>query len=139
MKRSVLIITAALSSLALSGCVDRQQADAKLDLGCQAVAMAVLPEGQTVEIKSAEHTPSTEAPGQRHVTLHAITKDGWAETETTYDCVFDEQFGFLSSSYTASFYSLKFNDQIYGQSGSEILGGPEVISKITDALRKVFY
>jgi hypothetical protein len=134
------ILLALLCFPALAGCVSREQADAKLIKGCTAGVSVLLPEGRTVgEIKGSQITASPEGPDFRHVTLNAVEKDNWLENEVQYECTFEEEFGFMNSSYTGSIYQIKFDDQVYGKSGGEILGSAEDFLKLTDAIRKAMY
>src|SRR5688500_12096839 len=107
-----------LCSLSLTGCVNREQADEKLVQGCVAGIGALLPEGRTVgTIKDKKITASPEGPDFRHVALTAGEADGWLENEVQYECIFQEAFGFMNASHTASIYQIRFDDQVYGKSG----------------------
>lgn len=140
MRYTPQILAAFMALPLLTGCVNREQADEKLVKGCAAGIAALLPEGRTMgEIKSTKLTESPEGANFRHVTLSAIEKDGWLENEVEYECTFEENFGFLNSNYTGSIYQIKFDDQVYGKSGGEILGSAEDFVKLTDAIRKAMY
>ena len=103
MKSKTRITLALIGVLALSGCVSREQADAKLAKACEAAVNVFLGEGQRIDkIKDASFTASPIGPDMRHVTIHTIMMDGWLEAENDYECVFEEGFGFLNSGYTAS-------------------------------------
>lgn len=129
-----------LCLVALSGCVSREDADAKLAKGCLAGVSSLLPEGQsTGEIKQQDFTPSPEGQNMRHVRLVTIANDGWLEEEQVFECVFEESFGFMNSNYVASIYQLRFNDRVYGKSGNEIQGSFDDFLKLTDAIREAMY
>jgi hypothetical protein len=135
--RSAVLLLCALS---LAGCVNRQQADVKLAKGCAAAAGALLPDGQTLgEVIEKKSTSSPEGANYRHMTIKVKQMDGWLEGDGTYECTFEEDFGFLNSQYTGSIYQLKVGDKIYGQAGKEIMGTAEEMVKITDAVRKAMY
>ena len=124
----------------LTGCVNREQADAKLAKACKAAVEVFLPEDQRIDtIKDATFTPSPEGPDFRHVTIHTVMIDGWLEAEYDYDCVFQEGFGFLNSGYTASIEKVRINDETIGRSGNEILGDADDFIKMTDAVRESLY
>ncbi len=126
--------------LTLSACVSREQADDKLARGCAAGVQALLPENMTIkEIKDKEFADSPEGPNMRYVKLKAVTLDGWLETEQEYQCIFEESFGFMKASYTASVYQVRTGDTVYGKSGNEILGNAQDFLKLTDAIRKAMY
>ena len=139
MKKSLLVILA-LSVLTLSGCVSREQADAKLAKACQAAVNVFLPEGQHIEkISGADFTASPEGPDFRHVTIHTIMMDGWLETEYDYECVFQEGFGFMNSGFTASIHQVIVDGEVYGKAGNEILGDAQDHIKLNEAVRKSLY
>lgn len=127
-------------ALLLSGCVSREQADAKLAKGCQAGVNALLPEGRTItKIADTKFSPSPEGPSMRHVSLKAIENDGFLEVENTFECVFDESFGFMNMNYTASIYQVRTGERVVGKSGNEILGDANDFLKLTDAIREAMY
>lgn len=124
------------AALAVSGCVDRKQADERLAAGCAAGVELYLEDTFKIkEIKNKSFGDSTEeATGFRTVTLDYIESDGWADVEKTARCTFAENFGFLNMSYGASIYQLRVNDQVYGKQGKEILGTYEDMLKLTKAV-----
>ena len=126
--------------LALSGCVSRDQADAKLAKACAAGVNVFLTGGQEVDkIVESKFTPSPVVQGFRHVTLIATVKNDWLEQNHTYDCDFDESFGFLGGGYTASIEKLEAEGIVIGRAGGEILGDAQDFIKLTDAIRKALY
>lgn len=126
--------------LLLTGCMSREQADAKLSTACGAAVGAMLPEGSRIDSVKAFHgEPSGEGPGLRHMTITAMYMDGWIEQENEYECVFEESFGFASMSYTASIYQVRWDGEMIGKSGGEIVGDAEDFIKLTDAVRKSLY
>jgi hypothetical protein len=137
---SVRILIVLLCPLLLGGCVNRTQADSRLAKACAAGVNALLPDGQTLgDIEDKKFTDSPEGINYRHVTIKVKQMDGWLEGDGTYECVFEEQFGFFASSHTASIYQLKIGDRTYGKAGNEILGSTEDMLKLTDAIRKSLY
>ncbi len=124
----------------LSGCVSREQADTKMAKGCEAGVKVILPEGRTIaRIAKTEFTPATEGPGMRHVKLTAIENDGFLETENVFECVFEENFGFLNGSHSAAIYQVRAGDLVIGKSGNEIIGDAQTFIKLNDAMREVMY
>jgi len=127
-------------ALLLSGCVSREQADAKLAKGCAAGVNALLPEGRKIERTiDTQFSPSPEGSDMRHVKLKAIENDGWLEVESEFECVFEESFGFLNTNYTASIYQVRTGERVVGKSGNEILGDADDFMKLTDAIREAMY
>lgn len=140
MKHGIKIVGIALCTLTLAGCVNREQADEKLAKGCAAGVQSLLPEGEQMQpIKDKKFTPSTEGPNMRHVELTAANTDGWVEEEQKYECIFEEDFGFMSTNYSASIYQVRIGDRIYGKSGNEIRGSFEDFVKLTDGIREAMY
>lgn len=129
-----------LATIALTGCVNREQADAKLGKACAAAIGVLLPEGQRIDsIKETVTTASPVGPGYRHVTIKTAMIDGWLESENDYECTFEESFGFLNSGFTASLYEAKVGNRIVGKAGNEIMGSAEDHMKVIDAVRKALY
>lgn len=126
--------------IALTGCVNREQADAKLGKGCAAAVNVLLEDGQRIdEVKSSSATASPVGPDFRHVTIHTVMMDGWLETEYDYECTFQEGFGFLNSGYTASLYEVQVGDKVVGKAGDKILGSAEDHLKVIEAVRQALY
>lgn len=140
MSRNLHFLILICCALSLGACVSREQADEKLVRGCEAGIVALLPEGQEIGTITDKHlTPAADGPNMRHVSLTVKKDDGWIEENTTYECVFEENFGFLKTSHTASLYNLRIGDQIYGKSGGQIVGEAQDFIKLTDAIRKAMY
>lgn len=124
--------------LMLTGCVTREQADAKLARACAAAAEIFLDEGFTIkEIKDRLYGDVKDlGPGYRRVTLKAIESDSWFEVDKDYECIFVESFGFANMSHRATIYQVKVNDQVYGKEGDKILGSMETHLKLNEAVDK---
>ncbi len=136
----IRILCSLLCVLALSGCVDRAQADAKLARACEAGVNALFPEGQEItKIVNKTFQKSPVGPGFRHITLDTIKNDDWLEEEIKVECIFEESFGFLNANYVASIYQVRTGDQTYGQSGKTIMGDAQDFIKLTDAVREALY
>lgn len=126
--------------LALTGCINREQADAKLARACEAAVNVFLDETQRIDkVNNATFSASPIGPDFRHVTIHTIMVDGWLETENDYICVFQEGFGFLNSGYTASVHQVHVGSDVYGKAGNEILGDAQDHIKLNEAVRKALY
>ena len=135
MKKNLILV--AMMSLALTGCVNREQADAKLGNACKAAVNEFLGAGMQIDrIESVDASPSPVGNGYRHVLLNTITVDGWLEEKNQYECTFEESFGFMKMNYTASFYQLRIGEEMIGKSGNEIVGSAQDFMKITDAVRQ---
>lgn len=140
MKYSVKIVFVFIVTLALTGCVSREAADAKLVKGCEAGVNAILPEGiQIGEVLSTEATPASQGTNYRHIKLVAIEMGDWLEEEKAYECIFEENFGFLKANHTAAIYQIKTGYKVVGKSGGDILGDVDDFLKLTEAIRKAMY
>ena len=126
--------------LTLSGCVSREQADAKLAKACAAGVNVFLSDGQEIDkIVETKSSPSPIGQGYRHITLIATVKNDWLEQNHTYECDFDESFGFMNANYTASIERLDAEGTIIGRAGGQILGDAQDFIKLTEAIRKALY
>jgi hypothetical protein len=135
-----LSIIALLSLLVLSGCVSREQADEKLAKGCAAGVQSLLPDGVKIDhIAGKEASKSPEGPDMRYIKIKTVTIDGVLPEDKDYECIFEEEFGFMNASYTASIYQVRTGDATYGKSGNEIMGNADDFLKLTDAVRQAMY
>lgn len=128
-----------LPVFALSGCVDRATADAKLARGCEAAAKSYLEDGFEIkEITGRSFDHSTDlGKGYREVTLNTLESDGWYEEDRVYRCIFVENFGLLKMNHNATLYQLRLHDdRIFGKKGDEILGGFKDWLKLTGAVER---
>lgn len=132
-------LVALVALLPLTACVDRAKADEKLARACAAGVEAFLPEDLKIkEIKERIFGESdTGGSGARYVTLKLSETDGWMDTDKEYRCIFQEDFGFLGTGYTAMLYQLRMDDKIYGKDGSQILSTYEEQLKLHEAVDKV--
>lgn len=134
-KISVLMI---LSILVLTGCVTREQADARIARGCAAGVELFLDEGFKIkEIKDTFFKDSKDlGKGYRNVIIKAIESDEWLDVDKQYECIFAESFGFLNSSHVATIYQVKVNGQTYGKEGDKILGSFQDHLKLTEVVEQ---
>ena len=103
MKKIATLCLAVICTAALTGCVSREQADAKLAKACAAGVNVFLQDGQQIDkIVESKFTPSPVGQGFRHVTLVATVKNDLLEQNHTYECDCQESFGFKNSNYSAS-------------------------------------
>jgi hypothetical protein len=140
MKKIAALCLAIICIAALTGCVSRDQADAKLAKACAAGVNVFLQDGQQIDkIVESRFTPSPVGQGFRHVTLVATVKNDWLEQNHTYECDFQEDFGFMKTNYSASIEKLDAEGIVIGRAGGEILGDAQDFIKLTDAIRKALY
>ncbi len=133
LKRFVSTSLLCLAALALTACVTREQADAKLANGCKTGVETLLEDGQTID----KFTPafSSPEPGQRHIVLTAYLKDD-PDNAQTYDCLFEESFGPMNSSHNAMISRVQVGDKILGKAGDKIEGDAEDFIKLDTAVAK---
>ncbi len=124
------------SVLVLTGCVSREQADAKLERGCAAGAELFMGEGH--KIKEVKDRIFRDEPGlgkgYREVRLVVIDTDGWYDADKEVKCIFAENFNFMQ--HTATIYQLKMDDKTWGKEGNEILGSMEEHMKLTETVEQ---
>lgn len=133
--KKFILATSAL--LLLSGCVSQDQADAKLAIGCEAGVDSLLGTAKIKEIKTKTYAFEENENGQhRRVTLNAVTKDGWMETNKTYSCLFAQQWGLFKSSHVGMLVQIKFPDgKIVGEDNGKIVGDTEDFIKLSDTVQ----
>ncbi len=129
------LIVTLLCVLALTGCVSREQADARLARGCAAAIELFLPEGTEIkEIKNRIFGESDLGKGFRYVTLVLVESDGWYEPEKEYRCIFEEQMGIGNISHAAMIHQVRMDDRVYGKDGDKILGSFNDHLKLTETV-----
>jgi hypothetical protein len=134
------VILLGFSTLALQGCIDRDQADKKIAEACAAGVASQLPEGWTVEETKMSGFAETDkgGAGSREVKITLSVKDGFAVSDKSYACIFFEEFGPLKLSYTATIYQLAMDDgTLIGQEGLTQQGTLEQVEKLNQAVEKV--
>ncbi|MBX2833853.1 MAG: hypothetical protein KTR28_02670 [Micavibrio sp.] len=121
-----------LTTLTLSGCINREQADAKLAKACIAAATAMLEEDtEIMDIKDQTFSDTGILNGDyRYVSFTATEDDGWLKTEKSYRCAFHEEVGPFRSNYNAAIYRLKAGDAVYGMDEND-----NIIGNISDYQR----
>jgi hypothetical protein len=137
--KKFILYASLLSALTLSGCVTQQQADAKMGEGCKAALAAVMASKQILTVKATNYSDEqTEGSLYRRVTIDLVEKDGWAELDKRYSCLFAQEWGFLKSSHTALLEQVVMGDQVVGKKDGKILGSMEefmnLVSKAETAM-----
>jgi hypothetical protein len=127
-----------LSVLVLSGCVSREDADAKLARGCAAGAELFLEEGYKIkEIKDKIFRDDPElGRGYREVRLFVVESDGWYDADQEYKCIFEETMGPFGMSHAATIHQLKMHDQTWGKEGDKIVGSFDDHLKLTETVEQ---
>jgi len=133
MKRlsAVLLLT---TSLALTGCVTQQQADAKMGKGCQSAAAAMIAPKTITNVKSTTYADEdTEGSIYRRVVVTATEKDGWVEVDKQYSCLFSQDWGLFKMSHTALLEQLTYDGNMIGKKDGKIQGSMDDYMKLTGA------
>lgn len=131
MKKSFVLLFAIAAPALLSGCVNQQQADAKMGKGCQAAVNAMIAPKTLSTIKSTQYADdATEGSLYRRVTITATEKDGWMELDKQYSCLFAQQWGLLKTSHTALLEQLSYNNEILGKKDGKIHGSLDDFIKL---------
>ena len=130
------LIIPLICAIALGGCINREQADTRLERGCRAAAELFIDEGFSIKsIKKNAFSLSKEfGQGYRNVKLTAIETDDWIDLDKDIECIFAEDMGAFGLSHSASLYQLKINDEIYGVEKGKLLGDIDTHLKITIAV-----
>jgi hypothetical protein len=138
MKRSTLGLLA-ITSLSLSGCVTQQQADAKMGKGCEAALAVVMGDKQIQTVKATNYSDEqTEGSLFRRVTIDLVEKDGWAELDKQYSCLFAQEWALFRMNHTAMLEQVVVDDKILGKKDGQILGNIDefmnLVSKVDTAM-----
>lgn len=122
-------------SIPLTGCVNRESADALLAKGCEAAASSIMKEGYSVKsINKSSFKTSTEfGAGFREVILNTTESDGWANVDREYKCIFAEDMAIMGLGYSADFYQIAYDGEVLGKSGSELIGDAATLDKVSAA------
>ena len=126
-------------TICLSGCVNQQQADAKMGKGCEAGLAAMMGNKQILTVKATNYSDEqTEGSLYRRVTIDLVEKDGWAELDKKYSCLFAQEWGPLKSTHTALLEQIVMDDKIIGKKDGVILGNinefMNLVSKVDTAM-----
>jgi hypothetical protein len=138
--KSYLIPILAVSALTLSGCVTQQQADAKMGKGCEAAIATLIGDNkQIVTVKATNYSEEqTEGSLFRRVTIDLVEKDGWAELDKQYSCLFAQEWGLFKSTHSALLEQVVIDEKITGKKDGQILGNLDefmnLVSKVDTAM-----
>lgn len=126
---------AAVSILALAGCVSQEQADAKMVKGCEAAIGAMINPDTIKEVKaSTTEDEKTMGSVYRRVTLTYVENDDFANTELQGSCLFSQQWGMMKSSHAALLEQVAYDDQIVGKVDGNIQGDMNDFLKLTETV-----
>jgi hypothetical protein len=138
MRLSFLLLAALMPTLLLTGCISREQADAKLVAACRAGISALKPdEADAIKAITDVHAgPSSQGPTIRAITMkQAANEDGWITDPVTYSCSFDETFGMFHMGWTAMVRNVNLGDRVIGETGSVIQGDANDFMVLTKAVQ----
>jgi len=123
-------------TIALTGCINRQQADTRLERGCTAAAEVFMEEYFSVKsVKDRAFSFSREFGKEyRDVKLTIVETDGWVDLDKNVECVFAEDMGAFGMSHSASLYQLKIDDETFGVEKGKLLGDMDTHMKLTAAV-----
>lgn len=135
------LFTLLVTTILLTGCVDRAAADAKLKKGCIGAIEAFLDDGDKVASVRNETFRDYTKHGNngRELSLDLEISDGFHARDESHSCVFLEEFGFGGMSHNASIYHLNFGGKIIGQENYEIQGTLQEMQKLTGAVQDAMH
>ncbi len=134
--KTITLSLLALSTIALTGCIDRAAADERLLKGCKAAILAFSDEGERVEEVTSQtiRDHAKLGKGFRELALDVTITDGFHPRDESHSCIFQEEFSFGNTTHRASIYQLNFHGRIIGQKDYEIQGSLEEMTKLTGAV-----
>ncbi len=128
------LLTLAASTLILGGCVNQEQADAKMSKGCEAALMAKMGADTVKDVKMTGSEAQTTVDGEyRKINLTYVETGSFDETPLPAFCLFNEQWGIGKSSHTAILDQLSVNGDISGKQGGVVQGDLQDFLKLVDA------
>ena len=138
MKRTPLAL-AMIACLPLSACVTQQQADAKMGKGCEAALAGVMGDKQIVKVKATNYSDEeTEGSLYRRITIDLVEKDGWAELDKQYSCLFAQEWAMFRMTHNALLEQVVMGVKIMGKKDGQILGNIDefmnLVSKVDTAM-----
>ena len=118
------VLLAGISTIALSGCVTQEQADAKMIKGCEAAVAAMIEPTTIKEVKASTAAPEkTMGSVYRRVKVSYTEQGDFAETVKEGSCLFSEQWGMFKSSHAAMLEQVTWGDnQLIGKKDGNIEG-----------------
>jgi hypothetical protein len=117
------VMIAGFSVLALSGCVSQQQADAKMGDGCKAALAAVIEPKTITTVKAVNYSDEqTEGSLYRRITIDLVEKDGFADLDKKYSCLFSQDWGMFKSSHVALLEQVDAGDTFIGKKDGKLIG-----------------
>lgn len=128
------LLTIAVSTIALSGCVNQEQADAKMAKGCEAALMEKMGADNIKDVKPMGGEAQVTVDGEyRKINLTYVETGSFDETPLPAFCLFNEQWGMGKSSHTAILDQLSVNGDVSGKQGGVVQGDLQDFLKLTDA------
>lgn len=112
--------------ISLSGCVDREQVNARLALSCQKGVSFLLDDYKTIKsVKNSSFSkPDNRGDGDVRVTLDVVVDDRNLDVEQSYSCNYIEEIGLFGMSYSVNITQVDMgNGEIYGSKDGQIYGG----------------
>lgn len=127
--------------LALSGCVDRQDADSKMIRACAAGVKEFLDGKYDEIIGPNDSSAGLSSAGRdfREIAVKFTVGDGWVSKSREYKCVFQESFSFLRGSHTASIHNIQLGDRYIGQYQGTIYGDMEDHARLSQVVNEAMY
>lgn len=127
------VLLAGLSTIALSGCVTQEQADAKMIKGCEAAVAAMIEPTTIKEVKASTAAPEkTMGSVYRRVKVSYTEQGDFAETVKEGSCLFSEQWGMFKSTHASMLEQVVYNDQLIGKKDGNIEGDMNAFMKLNE-------
>ena len=127
------VLLAGISTIALSGCVTQEQADAKMIKGCEAAVAAMIEPTTIKEVKASTAAPEkTMGSVYRRVKVSYTEQGDFAETVKEGSCLFSEQWGMFKSTHASMLEQVVYNDQLIGKKDGNIEGDMNAFMKLNE-------
>lgn len=132
MNTQFALAVSVLAATLLAGCVNQEQADAKMIKGCEAAVSAMIEPRAIKEIKTTHAAnEKTEGSVYRRVEINLIDDGDFIAEEKQYSCLFSQQWGMFKSSHAALLEQLVLDDgTIIGKKDGVIQGSMDDFLKL---------
>ena len=129
------VLLAGLSTIALSGCVTQEQADAKMIKGCQAAVAAMIEPVVIKDVKASTAAPEkTMGSVYRRVKVSYTEQGDFAETVKEGSCLFSEQWGMFKSTHASMLEQVVYNGTLLGKKDGNIEGDMNQFLKLNESV-----
>lgn len=129
------VVCAGVSVLALTGCVNQEQADAKMFKGCESAIATMIAPAEIKEVKSKNAAAEkTMGSVYRRTTLTYTEVGDFAEIVKEGSCLFSEQWGMFKGTHASMLEQVVYNEELLGKKDGIIQGDMNAFLKLNETV-----